>query len=78
MENVNKNIYFGKYKLDGLTDMDYDPAQANKLLDAIGMDKRDSEGFRLDMNGDRFEFLIETADISPDFIPLGELLKLYF
>ena len=77
-DDVNKNIYFGKYKLDGLTDMEHDPAQANKLLDAVGMKKRDSEGFRLDMNGDRFEFLIETADVSPDFIPLGELIKLYF
>ena len=77
-DDVNKNIYFGKYKLDGLTDMEHDPAQANKLLDSIGMGERDGEGFRLDMNGDRFEFLIEFADISPDFIPLGELLKIYF
>ena len=38
----------------------------------------DGDGFRTDPNGDRFELIITTAAIQPDFIPLGELLKTYF
>jgi peptide/nickel transport system substrate-binding protein len=36
-----------------------DPEVANELLDEIGMDKRDAEGFRLGPDGNRFEILFE-------------------
>ncbi|MEM7029827.1 MAG: ABC transporter substrate-binding protein [Chloroflexota bacterium] len=77
-EDVNQNLYFGLYSLDGLTKETFDPDQSNALLDEIGMTERDADGFRLDPNGDSFELIITTAEISPDFLGLGELLKVYF
>jgi peptide/nickel transport system substrate-binding protein len=77
-EDVNQNLYFGFYTLDGFTKENFDPDAANALLDEIGMDERDADGFRLDPNGDPFELVITTAAISPDFLGLGELLKVYF
>ncbi len=38
--------------------IDFDPEKANKLLDEIGLDKRDSEGFRLLPNGERLGFTV--------------------
>ncbi len=38
-----------------------DPDQANKLLDEMGLVKRDSEGFRLFPNGNRIDIIVETA-----------------
>ncbi len=39
----------------------HDPDTANKLLDEIGLDKRDDEGFRLLPDGRRAEITVETA-----------------
>ena len=41
---------------------DYDPVKANALLDGIGLDKRDAEGFRLRADGQRLAILVETTD----------------
>jgi peptide/nickel transport system substrate-binding protein len=38
---------------------DYDPARANRLLDELGLDKRDSDGFRIGLDGKVPTFLIE-------------------
>ena len=77
-DDVNENVYFGQYKLDTITDREYDPAQANELLDAVGMDQRDPDGFRLGTDGNPFTLDIITANISPDFLLVGELMKGYF
>ncbi len=77
-DDVNKNLYFGLYDTDGITKETYDVDKSNALLDEIGMSKRDSDNFRTDPNGERFEFVITTAEIQPDFVGLGELLKGYF
>lgn len=77
-EDVNNNLYFGLYTLDGFTKESFDPDASNTLFDELGMSERDDEGFRLDPNGDPFELVITTAEISPDFLGLGELLKVYF
>ena len=77
-DDVNDNVYFGLYKLDTITDLAYDPAQSNTLLDAVGMDTRDSEGFRFGPDGNPFTLDIITANVSPDFLLVGELFKQYF
>lgn len=77
-EDVNNTLYFGHYTLDGFTKETFDLNAANRLLDEIGMDRRDAAGFRTDLNGNRFELTITTAEISPDFLSLGELLRNYF
>ena len=77
-EDVNDTLYFGHYTLDGFTKETFDPKASNRLLDEIGMTERDVDGFRTDPNGNRFELTITTAEVSPDFLGLGELLKSYF
>jgi peptide/nickel transport system substrate-binding protein len=51
-----------------------DPEEAKRLLDGIGLDKLDAEGWRLGPDGKRFEFFIETGDNPVWTAPL-ELLK---
>ncbi len=75
--DVNKNLYFGLYDTNGLTKETFDQAKANALLDELGMSKRDADNFRNGPDGKRFEFVITTAEIQPDFAGLGELLKNY-
>lgn len=41
----------------------YDPARSNALLDGIGLDKRDAEGFRLGPDGKRFTIVFMVADV---------------
>jgi len=47
---------------------------ANELLDEMGMDKRDDEGYRLAPNGDRFEVFMEVA-LNPLFAQPAELVS---
>ncbi len=50
-----------------------DKDQANKLLDEIGMDKRDDEGYRLAPNGKRFEVFMEIP-LNPLFAQPAEMI----
>ncbi|NPV08315.1 MAG: twin-arginine translocation signal domain-containing protein [Anaerolineae bacterium] len=43
----------------GTTAIEYDPDRANELLDSIGLDQRDGEGFRLRSDGQRLRLLLE-------------------
>ena len=47
---------------------------ANKLLDEIGMDQRDDEGYRLDPDGNRFEVFMEVP-LNPLFTQSAELIS---
>jgi peptide/nickel transport system substrate-binding protein len=51
-------VYFG-YAAPSKSVPGYDSARANQLLDEMGLDKRDSEGFRLGPDGKRFVIPIE-------------------
>ena len=44
--------------------VDYDPDQANELLDAAGLTERDAQGFRLRPDGQRFSLIVEANDAS--------------
>ena len=52
----------------------YDPKFANKLLDEVGLTKKDSEGFRLLPDGRRAEIIVETAGEDPDEIEMLQLV----
>ncbi len=39
---------------------EYDPDLANRLLDEVGLDRRDAEGWRIGPDGERFEFIVTT------------------
>ena len=57
----------------------HDPKLANKLLDELGLEKRDKDGFRLYKNGKRIEILLEYWDQEPVAKgPITELIKGYW
>ncbi len=73
-EEINESLYYGLARMGQLGPMpnskyykekygtawaQYDPDLANRLLDEMGLDKRDKEGFRLRPDGQRLQFNIE-------------------
>lgn len=89
-EEINQVIYFGLatqmtnsvlpksplYKSENaLSYAQYDPASANKLLDNIGLDKRNSSGTRLFKDGTPVEILIQTAGESTEETDVLALVK---
>ena len=54
--------------------IDFDPGLANRLLDEVGMDKRDSEGFRLLPGGKEFNLVLaHRKGWRPGSVPLAEI-----
>lgn len=60
------------------TNPEYSQAKANQLLDEMGMDQRDAEGYRLAPGGEPFSILFELGALSQDHIPMGELIAEYW
>jgi peptide/nickel transport system substrate-binding protein len=75
---VNETLFFGLANVGGVAPMptskyykpeygtawaQYDPDLANQLLDELGLDQRDAEGFRLRPDGQRLTYQIEHAGI---------------
>lgn len=88
--DINRVIYFGLAKESGNTalpesplydaglaqlNMTPDLAEANRLLDEIGLAKRDGEGIRHFPDGRRLEFTIETAGASTEETDILDLIK---
>jgi len=88
--DINRVIYFGLAKESGNTalpesplydaalaqlNMTPDLAEANRLLDEIGLSKRDGEKIRLFPDGRRLEFTIETAGASTEETDILDLIK---
>ena len=54
----------------------YDPDKANEMLDAIGLDKRDADGYRLRTdNGERLVLEVNPIPAFIQFTQLAELIK---
>ena len=58
--------------------IEYDPDLANQLLDEMGLDKRDSEGFRLRPDGRRLSITIDYTESDTPKTPTLELVKEYW
>jgi peptide/nickel transport system substrate-binding protein len=56
----------------------FDQAKANKLLDEVGLNKKDSEGWRLRPDGKRMEMNFEIMQISTDWVKLAELASAHW
>jgi len=54
--------------------IEYDPVAAEALLDAMGLDKKDAEGFRLRPDGERLRLTIESAEAET----MDELVREYW
>jgi peptide/nickel transport system substrate-binding protein len=53
----------------------YDPRQANRLLDEMGLTARDSRGFRLRPDGRRLDLIVETSGESTEHTDVLELVR---
>ena len=73
-KEIIDNVYYGFAQMPKLVGATYDVAKANKLLDEMGMDKKDAEGFRLGPDGKTFVIPIEHAAHAPDIAPGAELV----
>jgi peptide/nickel transport system substrate-binding protein len=75
---VNESLFFGLARVGQIAPMptskyyksaygeawaQYDPDLANQLLDEMGLDQRDGEGFRLRSDGKRLSYMIEHPGI---------------
>lgn len=73
---INKSLYFGMANVAAVAALPespfydeeaasaftkYNPELASQLLDEVGLDKRDADGWRLLPNGERAEIIVETA-----------------
>ncbi len=89
-EEINQSIYFGLAQPSANTVMPqsplyrdeyaqswtaYDMDKANELLDAAGLDARDSDGIRLLPGGQRAEITIESAGESTEETDVLELIS---
>ncbi len=92
-QEINDAIYFGRAEPVQYTVLpvskhynpefakaytDYDPDQANELLDEMGLDQRDGEGFRLMPDGRRLTFTVEYVDIETAKQPNIELVSAHW
>lgn len=59
-QEINDNVFLGFAVLpENLQPSEYDPEEANALLDEMGMTERDANGFRLSPDGQEFKILME-------------------
>ncbi len=73
-QEIIDSIYYGMAGMPESIPSEYDPEQAEAILDRMGMDQRDADGNRLAPNGEPFELFIETAALAHDIIPATELI----
>jgi peptide/nickel transport system substrate-binding protein len=71
-------VYFDFAEKPSQFPTEFNVAKANRLLDEMGMNKKDSEGFRLGPDGKRFTIPIEYTETFGDFTPVAELVADYW
>ena len=76
-EEIIDSVFYGFGDPPVWVPGEYDPPAAAKLLDQVGLDKRDSEGWRLRPDGTRLELPFEIHDRFPWRVPLTELVVEY-
>ncbi len=74
-QEILSNLYLDQGKMPYHIPGDYDPDQANQLLDSIGMDKRDAEGFRLRPDGTPFTIDFQYAKYGTNFGEFVEIVR---
>ncbi len=87
--DINNVLFFGLARESGNTVLpqsplykpefaqaytNYDPTEANRLLDEVGLDKRDSSGVRLLPDGRPANIIVETAESDPIQADILELV----
>lgn len=78
VDEVIDAVYFGFAEPSTIIPTGYDPDKANRLLDEMGLDKRDSEDFRLGPDGKTFVIPFEVFARSTDIVPVTELVTQFW
>jgi peptide/nickel transport system substrate-binding protein len=55
--------------------IEFDPDKANQMLDALGLDKRDADGFRLGPDGQPLDILIEAVQLFGPWVDTAQLVN---
>ena len=71
-------VYYGFASPPVWVPAEYNPEEANRLLDEVGLDQRDGDGWRLGPDGSRFEINLEVAAHLPDTVPANELIAEHY
>jgi peptide/nickel transport system substrate-binding protein len=79
-QEIISNLFLGEFaKVPSQTGRgEYNVDEANRLLDQAGLARKDGEGFRLGPDGKRFTVPLETLVLTPDYVPIGELITEHF
>ena len=77
-EEILDAVYFDFAEKPSQFPTEFNVDKANQLLDEMGLDKKDSEGYRLGPDGKRFTVPIEYTEIFGDFTPVAELATDYW
>ena len=68
------NLYYPGATYDRLW-ATHDPAKANQMLDAIGLDKKDANGFRLRTDGSNKRLSLEVVTWSGQFVQYTQIME---
>ncbi len=67
-------VYYGYAEPSTIISSEFNTEKAIALLEEIGLDKKDSEGFRIGPDGKTFVIPFEIQAASPDQVPVCELI----
>ena len=73
-EDIIETVFLGRAGVSTIVDSTYDPAEANQLLDEMGMDERDSDGMRLGPDGNTFVVHFTQGNWYPELVPIAEIV----
>ena len=76
-KEIIDSLYYGYASIPTSVPAKYDVNEANRLLDQVGLNNRDTEGYRLRPDGKRFEIFIESGGNTPELVQVGDLLISY-
>lgn len=72
-QEIIDTIYYGFAEPGNIQDATFNPEEANKLLDEMGMTKG-ADGKRTAPNGKKFSWIMEVGAQAPDIVPMAQLL----
>ncbi len=73
-EEIVENVFLGLAVPTRMTPNEYNPEKANQLLDEMGLDKRNDDGWRLGPDGKPFVIPVEFAPFWEGLLSVGELV----
>ncbi len=74
-KEIIEQVYYGFAQVPKLVPAEYNVDKANKLLDEVGLNKKDADGYRIGPDGKTFMIAIEHAAHAPDIAPGAELVS---